>query len=88
MYSYIVIPCDRSFTPTSTLAEFVGTATDLELTARFVAELDNPRYAVADCEDGDRIDVDASPHGWQIRVRSHRGHLTGGPGIVLSPLHI
>lgn len=88
MYSYIVIPRDRSFAPTSTLAEFVGTASGPELAARLVAELNNPRYTVADCEDGDRIDVDAGPYGWQIRVRSHRGHLMGSPGIVLSPLLI
>lgn len=88
MHSYIVIPRDRSFAPTSTLAEFVGTATRPELAARLVAELNNSRYTVADCEDGDRIDVDAGPNGWQIRVRSHRGHLMGSPGVVLSPLRI
>lgn len=88
MLGYIVIPRDRAVTPTSTLAEFVGTAPGPELVTRLIAELNNPRYTVADGEDGDRIEVAAGTYGSQIMVRPHRGRLMGSPGVVLIPLPI
>lgn len=90
MLDYIVIPGGRAIGPASTLAETVRTGTGAALAATLVAALDSTRYAVADSDNSNIIEVrdKAGFSLCQIKVQPHRALLMGNPGIILTPLAI